>query len=320
MRIVIRLFGIAYFVAFCSVACAQVWPARTIRVIVNAPAGGGSDVYARIYAGRLADALGQPVIVENQAGGSGNIGVENVVRAAPDGYTLLHSPGGNIVVTPHLYKLNFDPLRDLAPIAPVARSTVLLVVRADLPVNSVGDLIAYARSHPGELNFGSAGSGTLPHITGELFARTAKIKATHIPYKGVAPALTALLGSQIDYTFDSGISIPYIKAGKLRLLAVAGSERSLFFPDAPTMAEAGTPVDASTVQGVYAPSATAREIVARLHREIMRIMQSPEAIKALAAIGAKPAVAASPEQFADELRDDSRRFEEIVRIANIKPD
>lgn len=313
---------IAAVVAFVLpyLAWAQGWPAKPLRMIVNAAAGGGSDVYARIYTPRLAEALGQPVRVENQPGAGGNIGVETVVRSVPDGYTLLHSPGGNIVVSPYLYKLNFDPAKDLAPIAPVARSTVLLVVRPGLPVRSVAELIAYARANPGKLNFGSGGSGTLPHITGEMFLRAAKIQATHVPYKGVGPALTALLGNQIDYTFDSGISIPYIKSEKLRLLAVAGSEHSPFFPDTPTMAEAGTPVDASTVQGVYAPAGTPRDIIARLHREIGRIMQTPEALAALSALGAKSVTTKSAEEFTAELRRDRERFGKIVREANIRAD
>ena len=310
----------ALVLSFAAFSWAQTWPLKPIRVIVNAAAGGGSDLYARIYTPRLGEALGQPVLVENMPGADGRIGLENVAKSAPNGYTLLHTPGGNIVVSPHLYKLGVDPLKDLAPIAPVARSTVLLVARSDLPVRSVAELIAYARANPGKLNFGSGGNGTLPHITGEMFLRAAKIQATHVPYKGVGPALTALLSKQIDYTFDSGVSIPYVKSNKLRLLAVAGSERSPFFPDIPTMGEAGTPVDASTVQGVYGPGGTPREIITRLHREITRIMQSAEAGAALSAVGAKAVTTESPEEFAVQLRSDTERFGEIVRQANIRAD
>ncbi len=301
-------------------ACAQGWPNKPIRLVVNFAPGGGTDVIARIYAPRLGSALGQPVLVENVAGADGRIGLEQVAHSAPDGYTLLHSPGNNVIVAPHLYKMDVDIERDLRPVAPVARTKILLVVRPALPVKTVQELVDYGRANPGKLNFGSAGIGTLPHIAAELFMRVAHFKATHVPYKGVGPVLTALLSNQIDFTFDSGVAIPAIKSGKLRLLAVAGATRSPLFPDAPTMAQAGFEVDGSIAQVVYAPAGTPRAIVTRLHDEIDRIVQSPEVVAALGKIGAEPATSASVEEFAAEQKRTRERFGEIIREADIHVD
>ena len=212
-------------------------------------------------------------MIENRGGAGGNIGLEVVAKSAPDGYTLLASSGSPIVVGPHLYKLGVDVARDLVPIAPLARILTLLVVRPGLPVRSVAELIAYARANPGKLNYGSVGSGSTLHIHAESMLRATKLQATHVPYKGAAQMVTALLSDQVDFAFDSGLTIQHIKADKLRLLAVAGATRSPIFPDTPTMAESGTEVN-DALFGVYAPTGTPREIVTRLNREIGRIMQT----------------------------------------------
>jgi len=288
-------------------------------VIVNYEAGGSADLIARIYAPRLAETFGQPVVVENRAGAAGSIGVEAVARSAPDGYTLLNSPGGPITVSPHLYKLAVDVGKDLVPVAPAARTTLFLVVRPSLPVHSVAELVAYARANPGKLNYGTPGSGATGHLAAEMLSRAEKITATHVPYKGLPPILAALTGGQIDFSFDPGSSVPLIKSGKLRLLAVTSPTRSQFFPDTPTMAEAGTPVDADVVTGVYAPTGTPREVVARLNREITRIMQTPEARATLVALGAE-LVTGSPEEFATIQRLARERFGAVVREAHIRVD
>jgi tripartite-type tricarboxylate transporter receptor subunit TctC len=297
---------------------AQTWPARPIRLVVNFPAGGTTDLMARALAPSLADTLGQPVVIENRGGAAGNIGLEVAAKAAPDGHTLLASSGSPIVVGPHLYKLKVDVDRDLVPVAPLARILTVLVVRPTLPVRSVADLIAFMRAHPGKLNFGSVGTGSTLHIHAERLLHAHKLQATHVPYKGAAQMVTALLGEQVDFVFDSGLSIQHIKAGKLRALAVAAAGRSSILPDTPTMAETGTEVN-DALFGVYAPTGTPRDIVMRLNREIGRIMQTPEARAALASFAAE-VVTATPEEFAEIQRRDRERYGSFIRAANIRAD
>lgn len=313
-RLIAAAFAFAF--AFVPPAWAQAWPFKPIRMIVNFPPGSGPDVITRIYSGRLGEALGQAVVVENRAGAAGNIGLEAVAKSAPDGYTLLNSPGGPIIINPHLYKLGIDVARDLEPVAPTARTSMFLVVRPSLPASSVAELIAYIRANPGKINYGSPGSGSMPHISAEMFSRAAKIQFTHVPYKGSAQVLTDLLGDQLNFTFDPGVAVPHIKAGKLRLLAVARATRSLFFPDTPTMAEAGADVNVDLVQGVYAPAGTPRGIITRLNREVGRIMQTAEVRKALDGIGGE-AVVAPPDEFAARQRSERERFGVIIREANL---
>ena len=308
---------IAAALAFASLAAAQTWPAKPIRLVVNFAPGGAVDVIARAFAPRLGEALGQSIVIDNRAGAGGNIGVEMVAKAAPDGYTLLYSSGGPITISRHLYKLSIDVGKDLVPVAPVTTVTMLLVVRASLPVRSVGELIAYARSNPGKLSYGSGGVGSGLHIAGEMFLHTAKIQATHVPYKGTALALTDMLGDRLDFMIDTAPVIPHIKTGRLRLLAVARTTRSAMFPDTPTMAEAGTDMSVDSVHGIYAPAGTPREIVMRLNRELSRVIQSAEGRAALALIGAEP-VTASPEEFAAMQQRESERSGAIVRAANIR--
>ncbi|MBI2316182.1 MAG: tripartite tricarboxylate transporter substrate binding protein, partial [Betaproteobacteria bacterium] len=284
---------------------------------VNTAPGTAPDMIARVYAGRLGEALGQPVVIEYRAGAGGNIGLEAVARSAPDGYTLLSSPGGPIVIGLHLYKPNIDVAKELVPVAPTARTTMLLVVRPSLPVKSVAELVAYARANPGKLNFGSGGTGGGLHIAAEMLLREAKIRATHVPYKVATQVLTDMLGGQIDFTFDTGTAVPFITSGKLRLLAVASATRSSIFPDTPTMAEAGTNVDTSVVGGVFAPAGTPRDIVARLNQEVTRIMKTTEARAAVTSMAAD-VVTASPEEFAALMNRDRERFGAFVREANIR--
>ena len=312
-----RLSAAVLLLALSSLAFAQAWPSKPLRWIVNFAPGGAPDVIARVYAPRLGEALGQPVVVENRAGAGGNIGLEAVVKSAPDGYTLLSSASSALVIGPHLYKLSFDVAKDIEPVAPMALNPMFLVVRQGLPAASVAELVAYARANPGKLSFGSAGNGTLPHIAGEMLLQAAKIRATHVAYRGSGPALQALLGEQIDLAFDPGVAIPHVKSGKLRLLAVATSARAAAFPDTPTMAEAGADVNAASIVGMYAPAGTPREIVARLNAEVQRIMQTPEVRSALGAMSAG-LVTATPEEFAAMLRRDRERMGAVVREAGIR--
>ncbi len=312
------LIAAAFAFASAPFAWAQPWPTKPIRLIVNFPAGGTTDQMARAFAPRLSETLGQPIVIENRVGGGGNVGLELAVKAAPDGYTLLASSGSPIIVGPHLYKLGFDVARDLVPIVPLARILTVLVVRPGLPVRSVAELLAYARTNPGKLNYGSVGVGSTLHIHAERMLHAGKIQATHVPYKGAAQMLTALLGDEVDFAFDSGLTIAHIKAGKLRLLAVAGATRSPLFPDTPTFAETGTEA-ADTLFGVYAPTGTPHEIITRLNREIGRIMQTAEARAALATFAAE-VVTGSPEEFAAIQNRDRERYGAFIREANIRVD
>ncbi len=303
--------------SFAVCAGAQEWPAKPVRIIVSVPPGGGIDQITRVFSPRLGEALGQPVVVDNRSGAGGNIGVEQVVRSAPDGYTLLATIGSTIVMGPHLYKLSFDMGRDLLPIAPIARTLMFLIARTSLPINNVADLVAMARANPGTLNFGSPGVGTGPHIAAEMMLSKARVQATHIPFKGSAETMAALFGNTIDFAFDPGSAVRQARAGKLRLLAVASAARTPLAPDAPTMIEAGVDVDSSSVHGLYAPAGTPAAIVARLAREMDRVMRIPEVIKAVAAVTAE-SVYASPEEFAAKLRRDRERYGVVIREAGIK--
>ena len=318
MRRPARFLIAACLLAAAPQAFAQAWPDKPIRLIVNFGTGGAPDLVARLYAPRLSEALGQPVVVENRAGAGGNIGVEAVVRSAPDGYTLLSSASSSFVIGPHIYtKLAFDPVKDIVPVAAAALTPMYLVVRPGLPAATVAELVAHARANPGKLNYGSAGAGTLPHAAAEMLLRTAGIRATHVPYKGSGAALAALLGDQVDFVFDPGVAIPQVKAGKARLLAVGSAARSPGFPDTPTLREAGADMTAVSVVGLFAPAGTPAEIVARLNRELARIMQAPESRAALSAMAAE-GITASPQEFAAQLTRDRERFGVIVREAGIR--
>jgi len=319
MHLLIRCLSAAAFVlAFAPPALAQAWPVKPIRMIVNAAAGGSTDVTARSMASKLSETLGQQVVVDNRVGAGGNIGLEVAAKAAPDGYTLLHASDAAILVSPHLFKMSVDVGKDLASVAPTAKATLFFIVRPGLPVRTLAEFVAYARANPGKLNYGSAGHGTLQHIATEMMMRTANFKVVHVAYKGSQQVLVDLLGGQVDFTFDLGAAIPYIKSEKLRALAVPDTTRSPFFPDIPTMAEAGTNMEITWMSGVYAPAGTPREIIARLNRDIGRIMQNPETRALLLTMAAEPIPPMSPEAFAARNTRERERFGAIVREANIK--
>ena len=300
---------------------AQAWPTKPIKIIVNFPPGGAADQIARTVSQPLQDALGQPVLVENRGGSGGNLGGDAVAKSPADGYTLLMSSGGMVSVNPHIYpRMSFDPAKDLVPVAAAARVLVFLVVRSESPLKDFAAFRADLKASPGRRSFGSPGNGSSPHLAAEMMKGMTGTFAVHVPYRGAAPALTDLLGGQLDFLFDPGIAIPHIKAGKLRLLAVGSLKRSPLFPDVPTLDEAGLKdFDADTVFGFYAPAGTPPAVVSRLNTEINRILASPAMKDRIQALGGVPAPM-TPAEFQAKAAEDSKRFGGIIRERRIVGD
>ena len=310
--------AIAFMVGLTSASMAQTWPTQPIRLVVNFPAGGVADQLARLVGKHLSEVLGQPVVVENKAGAGGNVGGESVARSAPDGHTLLMSSGGMVAINPHLYKtMSFDPAKDLVPVASVARVPVYLVVRADNPAQDFKAFIADLKANPGKRNFGSPGNGSSPHLATEMMTSMTGTKAVHVPYRGAAPALTDLLGGQLDFLFDPGIAIEHVKAGKLRALAVGSPARSSQLPETPTLVELGLAgFDADAVFGIYAPAGVPPAIVTRLNSEVNKSLATAAVKEPIVALGNVPAPM-SPAEFHEQSRKDSERFGAIIRERGI---
>lgn len=321
MKLIVNILAAALMCAATASAHAQAWPNKPLRLVVNFPPGGVADQLARAITPPLQEALGQPVVIENRAGAAGLVGGEVVAKAPADGYTLLMSSGGMVSVNPHLYaKMPFDPAKDIVPVAAAARVLVYLVVRADSPLKDFKALIDDMKSNPGKRSFGSAGNGSSPHLSGEMMNSQAGTLSVHVPYRGAAPALTDLLGGQIDYLFDPGIAIPQIKAGKVRLLAVGSLKRSVLFPDAPTLDELGLKgFDADTVFGFYAPTGTPAAVISRLNSEVNRILGTPAVKERIAALGGVP-VPMTIAEFGAKAIEDSGRFGAIIRERKIVGD
>jgi tripartite-type tricarboxylate transporter receptor subunit TctC len=302
-------------------AAAQPYPSRPIRIIVPTSPGGGTDLIARALSQRLTEKWAQPVVVDNRAGATGNIGVEAVARAAPDGYTVLVCTNAMLVINPHLAaQKKYDVLRELAPVTLAASSPFLLVVHPSVPVNSTAALIAYARAQPGRLNYSSSGNGSATHLAGVLFNHMAGVNIVHVPYKGSAPAIADLLGGQIQLRFSAlAPTLPHVHAGKLRALAVSGLRRYAALPELPTVAETVSGYASDIWYGVLLPAATPANIVAVLHDEIVRALQSAEIKTKLAADGAET-VANTPAAFATILRDESKRWARVIGETGLRAD
>ena len=303
-----------------SCALAQDYPNRPVRLIVTVPPGGAADFIARLVGGKLGDALGQPVLVENRGGAGGTIAADAVAKAAPDGYTLLQNSITTHGVGPHLYsKLPYDPVKDFSAVSGLALLPLIMAVNAELPAKTVNDVVALAKKE--NLNFASSGNGGAPHMAAELFKSVTGAPITHVPYKGSGPAVADLIGGRVQIMFDAAPSlIAHIRAGKLRVLAAASAERNRLLPEVPTFAELGHPrVAVSLWYGLLAPAATPAAIVTRLNAEVAKILQSADVGEKLAAQGAEP-MPGTPQAFASFMREEMAKWAPVVKQAGVKLD
>jgi tripartite-type tricarboxylate transporter receptor subunit TctC len=301
-----------------SPAWSQDYPNKPIRLIVPLAPGGGVDILARGIASRLTETIKQPVVIDNRAGAGGSIGAEITARAAPDGYTLTMASTSHLIYS-LMYKAPYDAVRDFAPVTQAVSLPLLLVSSATFPVKTVNELIAYAKQKPGSVNFGSAGSGGLPHLSGELFKIMTGTNLVHVPYKGGGAAFPDLIAGQVQLLFTAISSgTPHIKTGRLRGLAVTTKARSKSVPDIPSLDEAGVPgFDVTQWYGVLAPARTPRSIVDRLQREIAAVMQQPEFVARLAVEGTDP-VASRPEKFEKDMVSELAKWRNVIRQAGIR--
>ena len=308
--------------AMLPAARAQSYPAKPIRMIIPFPPGGATDILGRVLAQKLGDQLGQSVVVENRPGAGGAIGSEMTAKAAPDGYTIQMATVSTHSIGPALNpKTPYNVKRDFAPVIHLADSTNVLIVSPSLPVNNLKELIAYAKTHPGKLNFSSSGNGTIVHMTGEMFKMETGTFIVHIPYKGTALAIPDLIAGQISLMFDNMASaLPHVKSGKVKTLAVSQLKRSTLLPEVPTMDEAGLKgFESNTYFGVFAPAGTPAAIVQRLNAEINKALQALDFRERLAANGAEP-VGGTPEQFARVIERETAKYAAVIKRAGIKPE
>lgn len=319
-RIVIKWLGAAAFAPAFGVLHAQaVFPNRPIKIIAPVQPGGGVDLVARTVGDRLSRALGQPVIVDNQSGGGGVVGSQATARAAPDGYTLMVGYVGTHGTNPAVRKLPYDAVNDFTAIAMVGGTPNVLVVPPDLPVNSLAEFVAYVKSNPGKYSYGSSGPGTLTHLAMEQLKVAAGIDLVHVPYRGIGPAITDVLGGQTQALFPGlAAALPHVKAGKMKPLAVTGLTRHRLLPDVPTFQQAGFEgFDGVQWYGIVGPAKIPPAIVKRLHDEINKAIESPELRERLSGEALEP-MPMSPEQFAQYIRDDIARWSKLARERNIQ--
>ena len=317
MRVLISFF----LIMFSSVVSAQAdYPSRPIRLIVTVPPGGAADFIARLVGGKVSEALGQPVLVENRGGAGGTIAADTVAKAAPDGYTLLQNSITTHGVGPHLYsKLSYDPVKDFSAVSGLALLPLVMAVNAELPFKSIDDVIAASKK--GGLNFASSGNGGAPHMAAELFKSVTGAALTHVPYKGSGPAVADLVGGRVQIMFDAPPSlIAHIRSGKLRVLAAASAQRNRLLPEVPTFAEMGYPkVAVSLWYGLLAPAGTPLPIIQKLNREVGKALDAPDVRERLQAQGAEP-MPGTPEAFASFMREEMARWAPVVKQAGVKLD
>ena len=294
------------------------YPLRPVRMLVSYPPGGPSDLTARLAAPHLSEALGQQFIIDNRGGAGGTLAVGLLTQAAPDGYTLLMSAGGEIVIAPNLrLKLPYDPTKDIIPISRVGSSQLVLVVHPSVPAKSVKELVAMAKAKPGSINFASAGAGSTAHLAGEQFKYLAGIDIVHVPYKGAGPALTDVIGGQVQMLISAYSSaFPHIKAGKLRALGVTGTKRIVSAPDLPTIAETVPGYEVLSWYGLHAPKGTPPTIISRLHREMAAMTRKPEMAERLTVLGIEPE-GNSPQEFLAQIRVEIAEWGKVINAAKI---
>ena len=294
------------------------YPTRPVRFVVGYPAGGSTDIVARLIGQRLSERLGQQFVIENKPGAGNNIGTEAVVKADPDGYTVLLVNPANFINASLYANLNFNFIRDIAPVASFIRVPNVMTVDPDVPAKNVAEFIAYVKANPGKVNMASSGNGTSVHLSGELFMAMSGAKMLHVPYRGAAPATTDLLGNRVQVMFDNMPSIiGHIRGGALRALAVTTATRSPELPDVPTVAETVPGYEASALFGMGAPNKTPPEIIAKLNREINAVLAEPEIRKRLVELGGEPLIA-TPEDFGAMIAAETEKWEKVVKFAGIK--
>jgi len=306
--------------AFAGSVLAQAYPNRTVKVVVPWPPGQATDLAARIVADKLAQQLGQPFIIENKPGAGGQIGTEQVVKASPDGYTLLAASSGPISIMPNLQKVPYDTQKDLAPVSLIAAAPFALVTQPSFPANNAKEFIALVRANPDKYTFSSSGTGATAHLFSELFNSMAQLKARHVPYKGSAPALTDVINGQISYTIETvAATVGHIKSGRLKTFGVTTARRTAALPDAPPLAEAGDipGYDTAAWIGYEAPAGTPREILVRLASEIQKALQSPDLRERYVTLGLDP-VWNTPDEMVAYKKREGERYGQIIRNANIK--
>jgi tripartite-type tricarboxylate transporter receptor subunit TctC len=311
--------ALAFAVGTSSIA--QTFPTKPLRLVVPVPAGAGADFAARSYATRLTATMGHQVVVDNRGGAAGIIAMEAVAKAAPDGYTMVQATVATTAIMPFMYqKLPYDPLWDFAPVSVTTLNPLVLVVHPSIPARTLKEFIAHARASPGQIRYASVGSGSIQHLTGHMFFKETAIEAVHVPYKGAAPATVDLLAGQINAAFSGvGTVAAHVSAGRLRAIALTGKRMDVF-PDIPTVAEAGGPdVQMFLWNGILVPARTPDAVVRKLNAEIVRAARSPELIAALRTQGTSP-TSNTPEEFAQQIRQDQARFAKIVKESGARAD
>jgi tripartite-type tricarboxylate transporter receptor subunit TctC len=312
--------GLSALIWLAGSASALDYPTRSVRFVVGYPAGGATDILARLIGQRLSERLGQQFVIENKPGAGNNIGTETVVNAAPDGYTVLLINPANFINTTLYAHLNFNFIRDIAPVASFNRVPNVMTVAPGVPAKTVAEFIAYVKANPGKVNMASSGNGTSVHLSGELFMAMSGAQMLHVPYKGAAPAITDLLGDRVQVIFDNMPSIiGHLGSGGLRALAVTTAERSPQMPDVPTVAETVPGYEASALFGMGAPKKTPPEIIDKLNREINAVMAEPEMKKRLTELGGEPLIS-TPEAFGAMIAAETEKWEKVVKSAGLKID
>jgi tripartite-type tricarboxylate transporter receptor subunit TctC len=311
----------AALAVFSLASLAQPYPTRPVRILVASSPGSAADIVSRIVTQRLPEALGQQVVIDNRAGAGGNIGAEIAARSAPDGYTLFMASPAHAINASLQAKQTYDLVRDFAPVSLLTTGAYVVVVNPRVPVKSIKELIAYAKAQPGKLNYASAGTGNATHLAGELFRILTGVNIVHVPYKGSGPAITELLGGQVELMFGNLTAVlPDVQSGKLRALAVTGPKRSAATPSLPTVAEAGVPgYEVTSWFGVLVPARTPGDIVKKLNSDFVRVVRTNEVKDRLATQGAEP-VGSTPDEFAAHIRAELARWGKVIKAAGIKPE